>query len=105
VVQYGRFIYVSGQIALNPASMTLIDGDTEQQCRLSLQHIHRVLSAMSSDVCLRDCLLVVCYVTSRDAAVTAQTEFNKALASSLSRTSAVSTSYKPLWVHTIMDRH
>jgi len=89
VLQFGRLVYVSGQIALNPASMTLIDGDTVVQCRLALQHVRQVLSVMSSDPCLCDCLIVICYVTSRGAAVTAQAEFNKALAS-CSSMSAVS---------------
>ena len=103
VVQYGRCIYVSGQIALNPASMTLIDGDTSVQCRLALQHVHRVLSVMSSDVCLCDSLIVICYVTSHDAAVAAQTDLNKALASS-SHTSIVSTDCSLSWAHAVHGR-
>jgi len=82
-VQYDRHVYVSGQIALNPASMTLIDADPAAQCKLALRHVSQVLSCSSGGgVCLCDCLLVVCYVTSSDAALAAQTALNLTLSSS-----------------------
>jgi len=62
--------------------MTLISG-AMMQSRLSLRHVGRVLAAVSNAVCLCDLLLVICYVTSREAAVTAQTEFNNVLSSCL----------------------
>ena len=83
-VQYDRHVYVSGQIALNSASMTLIDADPAAQCKLALRHVSQVLSCSSGGggVCLCDCLLVVCYVTSSDAALAAQTALNLTLSSS-----------------------
>jgi len=62
--------------------MKLVDGGAVMQSRLSLRHVRRVLSAMSSSVCLCDLLLVICYATSCDAAVAAQTELDNALSSS-----------------------
>ena len=83
---------MSGQIGLNPATMTLVDDDAVMQSRLSLRHVGRVLAAVSSSRCLYNLLMVVCYATSCDAAVAAQTEFNNATVSSLD-ISHVSTNY------------
>jgi len=92
VLQFGRRVYVSGQIGLNPATMMLVDDDAVMQSRLSLRHVGRVLAAVSSSRCLYNLLMVVCYATSCDAAVAAQTEFNNATVSSLD-ISHVSTNY------------
>ena len=63
--------------------MTVVDGGAVMQSRLSLRHVSRVLAAVSSNHCLRNLLLVICYATSCDAAVAAQTEFNSAMSSRL----------------------
>jgi len=68
--------------------MTLVDGGAVMQSRLSLRHVCRVLSAMSSGVCLCNLLLVVCYTTDCEAAAAAQAELNHTCHSS-----QVSTSY------------
>jgi len=83
MLQFGRRFYISGQIALNPASMTLIDGGAVMQSRLSLQHVRRVLDVMSNDACLCNSLLVICYATSYEAALSAETELNCTLSSSV----------------------
>jgi len=81
VLQFDRRVYVSGQIGLNPAAMTLVDGGPVMESRLSLRHVGRVVAVMSSSACLCCSVLVICYTTSHDAAVSAQTEFNNALSS------------------------
>ena len=84
---------MSGQIGLNPAAMTLVDGGPVMESRLSLRHVGRVLAAVSSNVCLYNLVLVICYVTSCEAAVAAQTEFSNAV-----HTSQVTTSYCSLFL-------
>ena len=62
-------VFVSGQIALVPGSMRLLDDDVAAQARLSLQHVDRILRAMTSksgeetSLHIGACCLVICYVT------------------------------------------
>jgi len=58
--------------------MTLVDGNIPQ-CQLSLKHVRRVLAAMSA--CLCQLLCVICYTTSREAAVAAHSSFSNAFSS------------------------
>ena len=46
-----------------PANLSLIGGGIHPQCRLSLQHVDRVLRAISSDCCTNHVVSCVCYVT------------------------------------------
>lgn len=55
--------YISGQIALVPGSMTLIDGGIRPQCKLALRHISRVAKAMNAHGQLRDVVQGICFVT------------------------------------------
>jgi reactive intermediate/imine deaminase len=44
-VKVGKTVYLSGQIALDPQSMTLIDGDTEAEIRRVLDNLQAVARA------------------------------------------------------------
>jgi len=79
--------------------MTLVDGGAVMQSRLSLRHVCRVLSAMSSSVCLCNLLLVVCYTTDCEAAAAARAELNHAC-----HTSQVSTSYIHTYIQFLVSK-
>lgn len=58
--------YISGQIALVPGSMKIIEGGIRPQCKLALRHISRVGNAMqhgNKGQRLRDVVQAVCFVT------------------------------------------
>jgi reactive intermediate/imine deaminase len=44
-VKIGRTVYLSGQIALDPQSMTLVNGDTEAEIRRVLENLQAVARA------------------------------------------------------------
>lgn len=44
-VKVGRTVYLSGQIALDPHTMTLVDGDTEAEVRRVLDNLRAVAMA------------------------------------------------------------
>ncbi|MGB5254013.1 MAG: Rid family detoxifying hydrolase, partial [Sedimenticolaceae bacterium] len=44
-VKIGRTVYLSGQIALDPHSMTLVNGDTEAEIRRVLDNLQAVARA------------------------------------------------------------
>lgn len=58
----GEITYVSGQIALVPGSMKIIDGGIRPQCKLALRHISRIGNANKGQR-LRDVVQAVCFVT------------------------------------------
>lgn len=47
-VRAGDFLFVSGQVALDPATGTLVDGGIEEQTRRVLQNVGAILSAGGS---------------------------------------------------------
>lgn len=54
----------TGQIALVPGSMTLIEGGIRPQCKLALRHLSRISKVMNkSDGQLRDVVQGICFVT------------------------------------------
>lgn len=55
----GDIIYVAGQIALVPGSMTMLTGGARMECRLALRHITRVLKAVDPKVEIRDIVQVI----------------------------------------------
>lgn len=59
----GEITYISGQIALVPGSMLIIDGGIRPQCKLALRHISRVAKAMNAHGQLRDVVQGICFVT------------------------------------------
>lgn len=59
----GHITYISGQIALVPGSMTIIEGGIKQQCKLTLRHISRIAKAMNAQGLLRDVVQGICFVT------------------------------------------
>lgn len=56
-------MYFSGQIALVPGSMTIIEGGIRPQCKLALRHISRIAKAMKAHGELRDVVQGICFVT------------------------------------------
>ncbi len=44
-VKFGTTVYLSGQIALDPRTMTLVDGDTETEIRQVLDNLQAVARA------------------------------------------------------------
>ncbi|XP_055956753.1 uncharacterized protein LOC126821085 [Patella vulgata] len=62
-VKFDGKIYVAGQIALCPASMTIIEGGIVPQTLLSLRHTDRILDVMAPDCTLNSVLLCICYIT------------------------------------------
>ncbi|XP_055641894.1 uncharacterized protein LOC129778808 isoform X2 [Toxorhynchites rutilus septentrionalis] len=59
----GHITYISGQIALVPGSMTIIEGGIKQQCKLTLRHLSRIAKAMHAHGLLRDVVQGICFVT------------------------------------------
>ncbi|NUN14675.1 MAG: RidA family protein [Myxococcales bacterium] len=49
VAPAGRLVFTSGQIALDPASGQIIDGDIEAQTRRVMQNLQAVLQAAGAD--------------------------------------------------------
>jgi len=49
-VKCGGFIFVSGQLALNPATRLIIEGDARQQTERALQNIATILKAAGSSM-------------------------------------------------------
>jgi len=49
-VKGGGFIFVSGQLALHPATRQIIDGDTRQQTERALENLAAVLKAAGSSM-------------------------------------------------------
>ncbi|XP_067682462.1 uncharacterized protein [Haliotis asinina] len=72
-------ISVAGQIALCPASMTIIRGGIVPECRLSLRHVRRVLAAMHPGCRLSHVTNAICYVTSTDFIPIARREWRQAV--------------------------
>ncbi|KAH8261742.1 hypothetical protein KR044_005838 [Drosophila immigrans] len=62
-LQIGDITYISGQIALVPGSMTIIEGGIRPQCKLTLRHISRIAKAMNAQGQLRDVVHGICFVT------------------------------------------
>ena len=62
-LKVGEITYVSGQIALIPGSMTIIEGGIRPQCKLALRHISRIAKAMNAQGQLRDVVQGICFVT------------------------------------------
>jgi 2-iminobutanoate/2-iminopropanoate deaminase len=44
-IQYGNFLYVSGQVAIDPATGDIVDGDIEVQTDRVLQNITAIVEA------------------------------------------------------------
>lgn len=59
----GDITYISGQIALIPGSMTIIDGGIKEQCKLTLRHLSRIAEAMNINGHLRKVVQGICFLT------------------------------------------
>jgi 2-iminobutanoate/2-iminopropanoate deaminase len=63
-VQSGEFLYLSGQVALDPATGRLIEGDTEAQAERILANLEHVLQAAGRG--LGDVVRVGLFLTSME---------------------------------------
>ncbi|XP_051166123.1 uncharacterized protein LOC127284629 [Leptopilina boulardi] len=63
VVRIGDIILVAGQIPLIPGSMTMLNSNIRQECRLTLRHIERLLKSVDSKTQLRDIVQGICFLT------------------------------------------
>lgn len=59
----GDIIYISGQIALIPGSMTIVEGGIGEQCKLTLRHLSRIAEAMNINGDLRKVVQGICFLT------------------------------------------
>jgi 2-iminobutanoate/2-iminopropanoate deaminase len=59
-VQFGNLLFVSGQIALDPASGELVDGDVEVQTRRVLENLKGIIE--STGMSLKDVLKCTCFL-------------------------------------------
>lgn len=75
----GQQVFVAGQIALCPATMTMVEGGARTEARLSLRHVDRVLKAMNSRLGLSYVTLVICYITDVSIISTAHEELKRVL--------------------------
>lgn len=62
-MRIGDITYISGQIALIPGNMTIIDGGIRLQCKLALRHIARIAKVMNAHGQLRNVVQGICFVT------------------------------------------
>ena len=60
-----------------PANLSVVGGGIHPQCHLSLQHVDRVLAAISPGCCVDDVMSCVCYVTHPYYIAIAKEEWNK----------------------------
>jgi 2-iminobutanoate/2-iminopropanoate deaminase len=49
-VRYGQFIYTSGQVALDPATGALVNGDVQDQTHRVMQNLQAVLESAGSSL-------------------------------------------------------
>ena len=63
-IKYGNMIFVSGQIAIDPASGELIEGDIQQQTRQVLTNVKAVLEAAGTS--LDKVLKATVFITNMD---------------------------------------
>ncbi len=49
-IRAGDFLFVSGQIGLDPATKNLVDGGIEAQARRALEHVAAILAAAGTDM-------------------------------------------------------
>jgi diphthine-ammonia ligase len=61
--QIDNITYVSGQIALVPGKMTIIEGGIRPECKLALRHVSRLTKAMNCKGQLRDVVQGICFLT------------------------------------------
>lgn len=66
---------MSGQIALVPGTMKMLEGGITAQTRLVLRHISRVTDVMKVKRKLRDVVQGICYVTKRSHVAAARSEW------------------------------
>ena len=63
-VQFGNLLFVSGQIALDPKSGQLVDGDIESQTRQVLENLKAIIE--EAGMTLQDVLKCSCFLNNMD---------------------------------------
>ncbi len=59
-VQYGDFLFVSGQIAIDPQTANIIEGDIEAQTEQSLKNLAAIIEA--AGMSLQDVVKCTCFL-------------------------------------------
>ncbi|NXN07027.1 DPH6 ligase, partial [Indicator maculatus] len=78
-IKVGDVLYCAGQIALVPCTMQLVSGGIGPEAMVSLQHVERVLQAMSQKVALHHVITATCYLTDSKHIPTARSAWQKRL--------------------------
>ena len=63
-VQYGDFLFVSGQIAFDPATGELVDGDIEVQTKRVLENVKAIIEAAGMQ--LENVVKCSCFLTNME---------------------------------------
>jgi len=109
-IKVGSITYVSGQIALVPGTMQIVDGGITTQAQLVLRHIDRVLDANQVKRKLRDVVQGICYVTKRSHISAARTEWESKTANAImdyvivTRLPRDALIELQIWAHTYNDK-
>jgi 2-iminobutanoate/2-iminopropanoate deaminase len=59
-IKYGNFLFISGQIPLDPKTGDLVEGDIEVQTRMVLQNLKAILEA--SEMTVENVLKCTCFL-------------------------------------------
>jgi 2-iminobutanoate/2-iminopropanoate deaminase len=59
-IRYGNFLFVSGQIAIDPQTVNIIEGDIEAQTDQVLKNIAAIIEA--ADMSLQDVVKCTCFL-------------------------------------------
>ena len=59
-IRYGNFLFVSGQIAIDPQTVNIIEGDIEAQTEQVLKNIAAIIEA--ADMSLQDVVKCTCFL-------------------------------------------
>ncbi|XP_062350384.1 diphthine--ammonia ligase isoform X1 [Cinclus cinclus] len=78
-IKVGDVLYCAGQIALVPCTMQLVSGGVCAEASISLQHVGRVLQAMSQKTALHHIITASCYVTDSKSIPVARSIWQKKL--------------------------
>ena len=95
--QVQNTIYVAGQIAMQPADLSIIPGGSTPEARLSLRHVARVISAVQSRCDMTHITMGICYVTRAEYIKKAEKEWERALEQSDNCVSIIALYFITFW--------
>ena len=80
-IRYGNYLFVSGQIALNPETGELVEGDIEVQTKQVLENVQAIIK--EAGMTLQDVLKCSCFLKDMDDFVKFNAVYNSYFAESL----------------------